>query len=357
MTLLPSPLAHSTLGEKCAVYLDHVTDHFPPFLHSLRPRLDPLLTYLPTPFRSLAQALPFDADEQTTALCVAVLVCVLSLIVMSWRNLWRRSPNYSSAPRVRDDDFSYIRPDDIVDPPLIGHHGGTADAEPDILCLRNRGTIYPLHFPAYAIDDGELTVGGLRQEAAAKMGAEQLNCVRLLYKGKLLKDDTRTCKTEGLKQHSEVLCVVSEVGASTPSDDSDYENERNDSHEGLQPPSREGPSRLAPPRPTSSGRSGTPSPAPSLKNLRAPLEQVNVLTAYLQQELIPLCDEYVTDPPTEPKKRDFEYKKLSEIILAQVMLKADGIEPDGNEAVRNARRALIKEAQATLNRLDKVEKL
>jgi hypothetical protein len=93
-----------------------------------------------------------------------------------------------------------------------------------------------------------------------------------------------------------------------------------------------------------------------MKTLKTPLEQVNALTEYFQRELLPLCDEYLADPPTDPKKREFEYRKLSETILAQVMLKADGIEPDGNETVRNARKALIKEAQASLNRLDQVGK-
>ncbi|KAJ5157367.1 uncharacterized protein N7482_008467 [Penicillium canariense] len=411
MTLLPSPLAQSTLGEKCALYLDHVSDHLPVFLHSLRPRLDPYLTYSATSFRSVAQALPFDVDEQTAALGAALLIGLLTVIAMSWRNpfnnLWGRSPNYAAAPQVRDDDYSYITPEYIVDPPSHpARYGAQYEAtpdenEPDIICLKHRGTIYPLHFRAYAIDDGLLTVGDLRHTAAAKMGASHPNQVRLLYKGNLLKDDARTCKAEGLKQHSQVLCVVSEAGANTPSDLSDYDSapandatvlrpgsssSRLDGDDGVpgpaNPPSKKKSSKkknkkggkkgqgrppaelpgtspsLAPPRPTSAGRSAapSPSPAPSLQNFKTPLERVNALAAYLQQELIPLCDEYLADPPTDPKKREFEYRKLSEMILAQVMLKADGIEPDGNETVRNARKALIREAQASLNRLDQIEK-
>lgn len=76
------------------------------------------------------------------------------------------------------------------------------------------------------------------------------------------------------------------------------------------------------------------------------------MITYLRTELLPLCEAYVAHPPTDPKARDFEHKKLSETILAQVILKADGIEPDGDEIARNARKALVKEAQAALNRLD-----
>lgn len=409
MTLLPSPLAQSTLGEKCALYLDHVSDHLPVFLHSLRPRLDPYLTYSTTTFRSVAQALPLDVDEQTTALGAAILIGLLTVVAMSWGNpfnsFWRRSPNYASAsaPQVRDDDYSYITPDFIVDPrSQPGQYGaqyeaGAAENEPDIICLKHRGTIYPLHFRAYAIDDGLLTVGDLRHTAAAKMGASNPNQIRLLYKGNLLKDDARTCKSEGLKQHSQVLCVVSEAGSNTPSDQSDYDSapanevpvirpgssssrvdgidagpanpsskKKNNkkkkkkggkrSEERFAPETLATPPTLAPPRPSSAGRSAAPSPSPSMKLLKTALEQVTALTEYLQQELLPLCEEYLADPPTDPKKREFEYRKLSETILTQVMLKADGIEPDGNEVVRNARKALIKEAQATLNRLDLVGK-
>ncbi|KAJ5364228.1 uncharacterized protein N7496_009941 [Penicillium cataractarum] len=410
MTLLPSPLAQSTLGEKCALYLDHVSDHLPVFLHSIRPRLDPYLTYSATTFRSVAQALPFDVDEQTTAFGAAFLIVVFTVVAMSWgntfNNFWRRAPNYP-APQVRDDDYSYITPDSIVDPPSqVSRYGtqyeaGPAENEPDIICLKHRGTIYPLHFRAYAIDDGLLRVGDLRHTAAAKMGANNPNQIRLLYKGNLLKEDSRTCKAEGLKQHSQVLCVVSEVGSNTPSDLSDYDSgpadipivrpgssssfvDGDDAPGPAKPPSKKKGNKkkkkkggkrseerlapetlgsspslapsLAPPRPTSAGRSSAPSPAPSMKALKTPLEQVTALTEYLQRELIPLCDDYLADPPTDQKKREFEYRKLSETIMAQVMLKADGIEPNGNETVRNARKALIREAQDSLNRLDQVGK-
>ncbi|KAJ5257067.1 hypothetical protein N7478_013171 [Penicillium angulare] len=387
MTLLPSPLAQSTLGEKAALYLDHVTDNIPEFLHTLRPRLDPWLTYSATHFRSVAQALPFDADEQTTAICAALLVCVLTIATMSWGNplnLWRRS-----TPQVTEgNDFSYITPDYIVDPPANSssrpnnqyrYEENVDENEPDTISLRHRGTFYPLRFRAYAIDDGLLTVGALREEAARQTGATNPNQVRLLYKGNLLKDDHRSCKAEGLKQHSEVLCVVSEVGASTPSEVSDSSDPRRpgssssrldgDDGEGIGSSSDKGKKKknkkkskgkkkasLEPIQPAPSGSSSHPPLPPNLKLLPGKMEQIAALQGYLQQVLIPMCDEYVSDPPAEGKKREFEYRKLSETVLAQIMLKADGIEPDGNDDVRNARKALIREAQANLNRLDQVNK-
>ncbi|KAJ5648122.1 hypothetical protein N7490_004494 [Penicillium lividum] len=371
MTLLPSPLAQSTLSEKAALYLDHVTDNLPVFLHSLRPRLDPWLTYSTTPFRSVAQALPFD--EQTSAICLALLVCLLTIVAMSWTNplssLWRRA-----APQVNDEDYSYITPDYIVDPPsnTARHANQTRydpnvdSSEPDIICLRHRGTIYPLHFRAYAIDDGVLTVGALREEAGRQTGAKHPNQVRLLYKGNLLKDDSRSCKAEGLKQHSEVLCVVSEVGANTPNEVSDspsrVDGEDEDSgspvEKSKKKKSKKKSKKKAPVSTPTSTPTPTPNPAlpPNLKLIPTALEQLAALTGYLRQVLIPMCEEFFADQPTDAKKWDFEYRKLSETILSQIILKTDGIDPEGNDDVRNSRRALVKEAQSYLTRLDDMHK-
>jgi hypothetical protein len=308
---------------------------------------------------------------------------------MSWRfsDLFRRSP-YPAAkatpPHISDSDYTYLTPEDIVDRP------GAEDDEPDTILLKHRKNTYALNFPAYAINDGALSVGELRRRAAEVTRTPNPARIKLLYKGKLLDDDSVPCRTEGLKQQSEVLCVVSEVqpGESTPSEGSEAEAEKAEEAarpdevqsggerrkrnrnrnkkknkgkgrktadaaagdaEGLAPPAE-------PSRPSSAGESSLPAPPPNLKVLRTPLEQANALITYLRTELLPLCEAYVANPPTDAKARDFEHRKLSETILAQVILKADGIEPDGDEAARNARKALVKEAQAALNSLDQAAK-
>ncbi|KAJ5276061.1 hypothetical protein N7524_002214 [Penicillium chrysogenum] len=382
MTLLPPKLAQSTLGEKCAVYIDQVVDILPVHLHSLRHQLDPILTYLSnTPLGPLAKKLPFAPADQPIALFVAVVVCLFT-VVMSWRNplkMLRRSPSYAPAsnPQVSDGDFSYITPSDIADP-------AADDAEPDIIALRHRGTIYPLRFSAYSIDDNVLTIGDLRQAAAESTGAGHPDCVRLLYKGKLLKNNAQTCKAEGLKQHSEVLCVVSEAGAGSPSDGSDdghnipvttsaptppplprptsagdasgkSKSSRRKKRNGKKSPvSSEAPGPSRPPRPTSSGHSAASAQPPNLKLLNTPLEKVAALTGWFEQVMKPQCEEYTANPPSDPKKRGDEHRKLSETVLQSVQLVADGIEPNGDETVRSARRALIRDSQAVLTELDRV---
>ncbi|KAH8692763.1 hypothetical protein BGW36DRAFT_302540 [Talaromyces proteolyticus] len=297
---------------------------------------------------------------------------------MSWRDFWRRPQG--SPPHVRDSDFTYLTPDDIVEPSRQHHQPqyierrplvSSDENGPDILLLVHRGVTYPLHFRPFAIDDRELTIGDIRRRAAEKTGTADVQRIKLLYKGKLLRDDTRPCKDEGLKQQSEIMCNDKSEAVSLDSDDrhpgqpdkektskkgkkKKNKNKSNNQPQRSSDVSADG--GLAPPtehRPTSSGRSSAPSPSPSFQNARTGNDKVDVLLNYLRSELAPMCDEYIAHPPTDLKARDFEHKRLSEAILAQVILKADGID---SEDARTARRALIKEAQSMLNRIDEAHR-
>ncbi|KAJ0419089.1 hypothetical protein BJY00DRAFT_170300 [Aspergillus carlsbadensis] len=395
--LLPH-VSQSSLGETCSFYLDYITASLPSSLHSLHHKFVTPLISRPSSTSSLLRALASlldwaasytDKKNQVPAF-LTLVVCAIALVVMSWRSFWRRgSPPYSNNER-----YGYLAPDDIVDPSSGHGRKQDDDLEPDKLILNHRRVTYELHFPPYSINDGALTIGQLRQSAAEVTHTANPSRIKLLYKGKLLDDDTLPCRLEGLKQQSEILCVVSEVqsGARTPSDLSDAERTSEDiarpptnvteiapkpdkkskrkkkskgkkrksaanSDDGdeastpteLKPPPQ-------PPRPTSSGnRSSLPPPAPNLKSFPTPLDQVFGLASYFRKELAPLCNQYITDTPADEKARDFEHKKLGETILAQVILKADGIDVDTDES-RNARRALIREAQAALNSLDAVNR-
>ncbi|KAL4911542.1 hypothetical protein BDW74DRAFT_9608 [Aspergillus multicolor] len=401
MTQLLPHVSQTSLGETCAFYLDYITASLPSSLHSLHHKfLLPLIsrpasstTPLLRAFSPLDWASQYTSTNTNKAPAVLTLVaCAIALVVMSWRNLWRRpAPSYHPA-NTSERPYSYLTPDDIVDPPARSYRGED-DNEPDKLVLNHRKVTYELHFPPYSINDGTLSIGQLRQAAAEVTRTADPNRIKLLYKGKLLDNDSLQCRAEGLKQQSEILCVVSEVqpGTRTPSDvssigrtseeaprqsslniteitpksESSKKNKRKKSKKGKKkktsatdsdddelptPPTQ-------PPRPTSSAggasRSVLPPPAPNLNTFPTPLEQVYGLTAYFRKEILPLCNRYITDPPQDEKARDFEHKKLGEFILAQVMIKADSIEVV-NDETRNARRALIKEAQSALNQVDAV---
>jgi len=62
------------------------------------------------------------------------------------------------------------------------------------------------------------------------------------------------------------------------------------------------------------------------------------------------------NPPSDPKTRNLEYAKLSESVLAQIVLKADNIEMEGDTDARAARKQLVNEASDVLKRLDVVGK-
>ena len=92
-------------------------------------------------------------------------------------------------------------------------------------------------------------------------------------------------------------------------------------------------------------------PAPDFRMAQSPYEAVCVLASYFQQNLLPLCDEYLRNPPTDPKVRELRHRMLCETILTQVLLRADRIELNDEEE-RDWRRYLVQDAQLTLERLD-----
>lgn len=354
------------------------------------------------------------------------------------RNYWHgvRSGEYSpatqyggGAPRVTEGDYEYLDEDDYN--PQNRYRADRNDSynfprarqpepvlDPDILIMKHKGTTYPLHFPAYDIAEGRLSVGDLRKVAAKATGTRDPRCIKLLYKGKSLRDDSRACKEENLKQNSEILCVISaepyrggddgnESSSSASSetmtnglDDpdrrprvdvdgtiiGDREPKKRRNHRGGRQKKRRdpSPSRTSPPisssstsaypqpptatstsingssypHPTPSSRqpspprSSQPSPPQQNKKPTSSSAALDQISTSFHQTFKPQCERFITSPPSDPKTRDLEYKKLSEGILAQVILKLDGVETEGDEGVRARRKELVRETQAWLGRLD-----
>ena len=144
-----------------------------------------------------------------------VITVLVAIAVMSSHRRYashHRRPLYN-VPKVTEHDYTYIRHDGSP-PPSFNNNGDGNDEDeegPDIILLQHRGTTYPLHFAPFAISDGRLSVGYLRQRAAEETETKNSEHVKLLYKGKVLKDDRQPCKAEGLKQESKVMCVITEV--------------------------------------------------------------------------------------------------------------------------------------------------
>ena len=371
---------------------------------------------LPRPISELGTSILAKTGPETLlAFLLPVLIFLFSM--SSWGSRFWPSGRYSPfgataghpAPTVTEDDYHYLGPDDIVDPPRQNSyfpstgrnatHTDTTGLSPDILILKHRGTIYPLHFPAYAIADGNLRVGDLRRKASKETKTDDPRRIKLLYKGKLLRDDSRSCKEEGLKQNSELMCVVSEALPPT-SRDEDGSSESADEDEMLQNglggfsridvdgsirgesrtkrkghrggrKKKGGSSGVSTPTERQSGflapestsnhhnaptsRSHSPSP-PLPKKPQTPSEKLDEISRNFHTQFVPKCVQFTSNPPSDTKVRDFEYKKLSESILAQIILKCDAVETDGDEGLRARRKELVKETQAMLNSLDAVGK-
>jgi hypothetical protein len=105
---------------------------------------------------------------------------------------------------------------------------------------------------------------------------------------------------------------------------------------------------IAPPRPT-------PSPKPQAAPMTA-MEKLDGLLSTFHTKYVPECITYISKPPSDKAKREFDHKRLSETILAQILLKLDAVETEGNPEARQKRKDVVREVQNLLNKLDEVVK-
>jgi len=304
---------------------------------------------------------------------------------MSWSSrLSRFSPfgrSSTNSTNVADSDFSYITPSDLDE------HLSRPKRETDVLIFRHKKVSYPVHFPAYSIDDGILTTGGARDAAARKL-AENVDPhrVRMFWKGRNLKDDERPMREEGLTSDSqaEILCVIGEPvvsGSTHARAAADAEEEGGDSDsdgEGADGNSTPNGTPNAPKRQRNRNRkksknkgkgntgtgTSTPTTPGTLPGGGVPLPQTPLtpqaklaaIALHFHTSLLPLCEAYVRSPPADKVKRETEHRKLTETTLQQVLLKVDGVETEGMEDVRTMRKELVREVQGWLNRMDDIVK-
>lgn len=257
------------------------------------------------------------------------------------------------------------------------------DEGPDIIALRHMNTQYELAFKPFAISDGILRVGDIRKFAAETLRAPDPSRLRLLYKGKQLKDDNRTAKEYGLKQQSEIMVVVSETPPSRPNSDSETEesgsavsqSSRKDKTKSRKPkpktsrddlpplpdeksaPSVRGSvrgSRAQSPKPRSPPPRSTPPHSPPMQSPKSDNARgkVDSLASTFHTQWVPKCVQFLLNPPIDPKQRDQEHKKLSESILAQILLKADDIDTEGDVQARSDRKRLVVEINDMFKKLD-----
>lgn len=309
-------------------------------------------------------------------------------------------------PAITDDDFSYITSEDLeshgLDKPRRPQQKNAPDAssshsygrsapqvpeDDDILLIKNKGVTYPEHFPAYSIGDGQVLVRDLleRVQLVMKISPRRARRVRLLYKGRQLKDMDKPIRDYGVKNNSEVLVVLGDATAEDSSDESSEEvvvvdgdagatrkkpNKKkrrgkkrdaaarssaadSNSNTGLEVPfdsDRRGGSSSRPESPSAlSGVSGA-SAAASVPG--GPMAKLNSIGMHFTTKLLPLCSHFIANPPADPKKRVDEHRRISETVMQQVILKLDEVDTQGEDEARARRKELVRHVQSVLKEMD-----
>lgn len=286
-------------------------------------------------------------------------------------------------PEVTDEDYSYITSEDLEgshDMAGGGHYTRSAGGpslvidDDDILLIKHKGVTYPEHFPAYSIGDGKLLVGDVRErvQMIMKLSDRRTRKIKLLYKGRQLKDDMDPVCNFNVKNNSEILVVLPEPSEDDESSGSseevvvvgrDDEGRPKKSKNKKKSKSKKNRNRSDSPRdsnlevPGGGGGSSRPqSPASGVSGGSAaasgPLDKLNAISSHFTTKLLPLCVQFTASPPSDPKKREDEHRKLSETVMQQVLLKLDEVETNGEEEARTRRKELVRTVQEVLKGLD-----
>lgn len=336
--------------------------------------LQNLTAYLNGTFSSLGATLQGSSEYLSGTLGIppalvysslAALVAVpLTMSKYGWSSSRDQISPYSSmpggAPAVTDEDYSYITSQDIDDPNLglpetrpraHSRTGARPDPEDDVLLIKSKGVIYPTHFPAYSIGDGKLCVVDVRNRICTMMdlSTKLANRIKLLYKGRQLKESTAPVREYGVKNKSEIMAVLPEgnLGGST----SEEEEVIVDGSK-----SRRRRKKKSKKTTVDNGKAGgeASNESSGAQSPPGPLRKLDELRSEFNDKWLPMCKQFIASPPADPKKKEEEHRRLSESILAQILLKLDGVETEGIAEVRARRKEQVKEAQATLKELDMV---
>lgn len=290
----------------------------------------------------------------------------------------------------------------------------TPPPEDDVLIIKNKGITYPAHFEAYTIYDGEVLVRHVQDKIGEMMelSPEATRDVKLLYKGSNMSDPELPVKSYGVKNNSEILAVVREwprhrrrdrdvrdvredasvissgssedvvVAAdgeanplrrkrsrkfkrrhsrhghrdnlvsnpSLPNHIADHKDEREEPQDRMDD-SREDMSSTS--RPQISPLPPLPTTAPMVPG--GPMNKLSNILSSFETELVPRCNEFMANPPSDPKKLTDEHTKLTETIFQRVLLKLDEVETGGNDDARTRRRQIVKHTQNVLKMLDDIK--
>ncbi|KAI9854427.1 MAG: hypothetical protein M1824_000353 [Vezdaea acicularis] len=286
-------------------------------------------------------------------------------------------------PKVTSADYEYITEDDVDHRDVSGdlhkdQHVSQSRkvplSEDDIVLVQHNGVNFPLHFPKYAIDDRVLKVGDLRERFGSEISVSNLRRIQLFYKGSNLRDDSRSCRDMGLKTDS---IVVAEVEEGSEEDGSGSDGDEFGTDQGDAPVKRKrnrnrnkkkkkssantagaaAPNLEVPQDSSRGGSSRSSSRAPSPTAPKTASETIDDLSSRFNVKFLPECIQYTSHPPTDPAKRDFEHKRISETILSDILFKLDAVDTGGDPEIRQKRKDLVVMVNGVLSKLDEAAKM
>ncbi|KAI4864900.1 BAG domain-containing protein [Hypoxylon rubiginosum] len=293
-------------------------------------------------------------------------------------------------PHVTDDDFSYITSEDLENSlqspsrtydPQGRRPPPSAGVDDDVLLIKNKGVTYPVHFPAYSIGDGKLLVGDVRTRVGLVMDLSERRSSRLkmLYKGRHVKEETVPIRDYGVKNNSELMVVVPEGKMSDEDEESSSEEVVVTEGAGDQQKSKKNKKnknrkkkkdRVSPRESTTSldvpgqrereGRRLSPDPSihpsrvPSPTVPSGPAAKMATIRSHFDSQLLPLCQQLIDKPPRDRKKLEDEHRKLSETVMQHVLLKLDEVDTGGDPDIRAKRKELVTYVQDVLKEIDEI---
>ncbi|KAI1360088.1 BAG domain-containing protein [Xylaria arbuscula] len=292
-------------------------------------------------------------------------------------------------PHITDADYSYITSEDLENslqapeqaysPQNRRAPRTAAVEEDDVILIKHKSELHPVQFPAYSISDGKLTVRDVRDRAGLvlDLSPRQASRIKMLYKGRNLKEQDIPIRDYGVKNNSELLIVVPE-GRISGEDDSGGSAEgvvESDSVDDSREPrpqkkkkNKNGKKKpkTRTPRDTSNNlevpgqNEEWTSPDPSRHPSRVPspqvpsgaVEKLETIRSHFDAQLLPLCKEFTRHPPRDAKKLEDEHRKLSETVMQHVLLKLDEVETGGDPDIRARRKDLVNYVQGILTEID-----
>ncbi|CAI4212859.1 unnamed protein product [Parascedosporium putredinis] len=291
---------------------------------SLQPYIDNTLAKVSTLVAEPANYVSTQTGLSPSAVLATAACLILAIPFAMWSSWssWSRptlspyaSMNQGRTPHVTDEDYSYITSQELEEP--------QNPIEDDILNIKYRGITYEAHFPAYAIGDGKLQVHDIRD------------------RGRQLREPGALARDYGVKNMSEILAMIRD------------DNPRDTYAGGYGSEEEVVPKKKSKASSSKDGDSiDSGSPSVDLAYREDALTKLDNVAAYFDKELAPECIKFTRSPPADRTKRDDEHRRLSETILAQVILKLDGVEPNGDEVIRARRKELVRESQQVLGQLD-----